>query len=518
MYKFKVIIIENEPLYRLGLNQFLSSFAQFSILAEFDNTTNILSALSPAVNLIILSLTLDTPDLSLCRQIKRLYPSLPILLLTPPPTSEQFLLFQTVNINGYYIKGSSIDQLITVLNSITNLNLFDSTHFLTPIISPGISLIQHTLNHLESQLSHPLLSPIDRLIFKGRKRELKTALWLISHFLPKNNNLFLPGNTLSSNEQITPGNNLVLLPSESEFENLFNYGFENQTKLLLEIDILTLDKKRELFNLILTKFQNSLEQLRFSQIKPEQIYNKKTAILQDIWQGVVSEYFGKYYTIKSNNKELEIVEIILKDTEMIKEYFLDKIPFVIELFTYLLFDNFLLIDNISYSKDTIEAKQRIRIILQNLIITMANGVVQPLLNNFVDLEIIKQNFYQPELSSYRTITKLRNNLSWQYSLQKYILEPTAIFESKYNLIICSEKGLIITCIYASRSGELKQLKGVQLLVTLILEIRDAIAPTFKSFITFTGKGIVFLLTQIIGKGIGLIGKGILQGIGNSFKY
>ncbi|HEY9704652.1 MAG TPA: DUF3685 domain-containing protein, partial [Allocoleopsis sp.] len=205
------------------------------------------------------------------------------------------------------------------------------------------------------------------------------------------------------------------------------------------------------------------------------------------------------------------------DTEFVKEYFLDKIPFVIELFTYLLFENCLLIDNISYSKDTREAKQRVRIILQNLIITMANGVVQPLLNNFVDLEIIKQNFYQPELSSYRTITKLRNNLSWQYSLQKYILEPTAIFESKYNVIICAEKGLITTCIYASRSGELKQLKGIQLIVTLVLEIRDAIAPTFKSFITFTGKGIVFLLTQIIGKGLGLIGKGIIQGIGNSFK-
>ncbi|HEY9703942.1 MAG TPA: hypothetical protein V6C58_15945, partial [Allocoleopsis sp.] len=182
MSKLKVIIIENETLFRLGLIKFLTSFPQFSIIAEFDNNTNILSSLSPAVHLIILSLTLDTPDLSLCRQIKSLYPSIAILLLTPPPTPEQCLLFQTINIDGYYIKGSSIHQLITVLNSITNLNLIRNTHFLTPIISPGISLIQETLNHLESQLSHPLLSPIDRLIFNGRKRELKTALWLISNF------------------------------------------------------------------------------------------------------------------------------------------------------------------------------------------------------------------------------------------------------------------------------------------------------------------------------------------------
>jgi hypothetical protein len=32
-----------------------------------------------------------------------------------------------------------------------------------------------------------------------------------------------------------------------------------------------------------------------------------------------------------------------------------------------------------------------------------------------------------------------------------------------------------------------------------------------------GTGLVYLLTEIIGRGIGLIGRGILKGIGNAFQ-
>lgn len=34
-------------------------------------------------------------------------------------------------------------------------------------------------------------------------------------------------------------------------------------------------------------------------------------------------------------------------------------------------------------------------------------------------------------------------------------------------------------------------------------------------VAWVGKGVVYLLTQVIGRGLGLIGQGILQGIGQS---
>ena len=50
---------------------------------------------------------------------------------------------------------------------------------------------------------------------------------------------------------------------------------------------------------------------------------------------------------------------------------------------------------------------------------------------------------------------------------------------------------------------------------MIIEIRDAISPRLRALISSLGTGVVYLLTQVIGKGIGLIGKGIIQGIGSS---
>ena len=72
-------------------------------------------------------------------------------------------------------------------------------------------------------------------------------------------------------------------------------------------------------------------------------------------------------------------------------------------------------------------------------------------------------------------------------------------------------------VYASRKAELEQLTGVPWLATIVIEIRDAIAPLVRKFIALAGSGVVFVLTQVIGKGLGLIGKGIIQGVGSTIK-
>ena len=59
--------------------------------------------------------------------------------------------------------------------------------------------------------------------------------------------------------------------------------------------------------------------------------------------------------------------------------------------------------------------------------------------------------------------------------------------------------------------------GVPWLSTIVIEIRDAIAPLVRQLIALVGRVVVFVLTQVIGKGLGLIGKGIVQGIGSTIK-
>ena len=93
-------------------------------------------------------------------------------------------------------------------------------------------------------------------------------------------------------------------------------------------------------------------------------------------------------------------------------------------------------------------------------------------------------------------------------------EPQAIFESRYELFVFAPRGIAKISIYSPRNQELAKLADIPLAVTLLLELRDAIAPRLQSLLSFLGNGIVFVLTQIIGRGLGLVARGILQGIGS----
>ncbi|MFN5161930.1 MAG: DUF3685 domain-containing protein, partial [Cyanobacteriota bacterium] len=52
-------------------------------------------------------------------------------------------------------------------------------------------------------------------------------------------------------------------------------------------------------------------------------------------------------------------------------------------------------------------------------------------------------------------------------------------------------------------------------VTLALETRDALAPQLQNLIRGLGDLVVVVLTQVVGRAIGLVGRGIAQGMGRS---
>jgi hypothetical protein len=196
---------------------------------------------------------------------------------------------------------------------------------------------------------------------------------------------------------------------------------------------------------------------------------------------------------------------------------LNKIPEVTDFLAHLLYQAPIMINETLYSVGTIEAMTRLEDLLQNLIIQVANAVIQPLLNRFGNVVAVKQNFYDRRLLSTREIERFRNNLSWKYRVEKYFGEPTAIFESRYTLFILQEQGITKTSIYSPRNQEMDELSGIRLAVTLALETRDAIAPRIRSAVSFLGSGVVYILTEVIGRGIGLIGRGIIKGIGSALQ-
>ncbi len=401
----------------------------------------------------------------------------------------------------------------------------------------GLRRIDQELTKVEANLANPnrdrmgdrMGDRITKIVLAGQARELQAARWLVDQLWGEktapiasvNNDPQIYEEVASFELEISDRKINPLAVQASLWDKTvkkLQSSLLNSSKTPLEIDVLKDEKKRQLLYIALRQVEQSITDLRFAQISPSQLALKIPDILKSIWQETVINFFGKYYALNDiANDEVNVVDFLLNDVAIIEAEFLEKIPQFDNFLSHLLFETELIVDNSTAAIGTTEAMQRVELILDNLIIQIANAVIQPLLNNFANTEEIKQNFYRYNLLATREIERFRNDLSWKYRLEKYITDPQLIFESRHMLLTFADRGIKRVSIYTPRNQELQNLEGVQLAVTLVLELQDAIAPRLKSAIAFIGSGFVYVLTNVIGRGIGLIGRGVLQGIGNAWQ-
>lgn len=597
---YRLLLVDADRIFRMGMRTWLAQFPDLEVVAEMDALIDALGILQGEndLDLIILDLNLDLknsgsgkPDrrsgLELCQGLKSTYPKLPILLLSSPQAPELVETALLNGIEGYCLKGTSPDQLITAIRLVAsgnryfgdrNLLSIDRTNQTTRLVQnfseqtvvaivkrnfylSGMRRIDLVLNEVKANLAdtnHDQISDrIAKIVLAGQARELQAARWLVDRLWGQKSIPIIISENPASNPNV---NEEFASPNLENIENIeisdrktdtsqsrsdeklrsnalaiqaslwdntvkkLQSSLLNLSKNPLEIDVLKDSKKRELLYITLRQIEKSITDLRFSQIQPLQLESQISDILKNIWQESVINFFGKYYIISNItnldfavDSEVNVVDVLLDDITVVKTEFLDKIPHVDNLLSHLLFGTELVVDNSSNPIGTTEAMQRGGLILDNLIIQIANAVIQPLLNNFADSEEIKQNFYRYNLLATREIERFRNDLSWKYRLEKYITDPQLIFESRHILLAFTDYGIKRVSIYTPRNQELQQLEGVQLAITLVLELQDAIAPRLKSAITFIGSGFVYVLTNVIGRGIGLIGRGVVQGIGTAWQ-
>jgi DNA-binding NarL/FixJ family response regulator len=573
----KLLLVDSDRIFRIGMRSWLAQFPDLEAIAEAETAEDVLRILQEVTNidLVIIDLNLSPKNrelakfesqsgLELCQQLKSQYPHLPIFLLSSLQDSKLVEMALRIGVDGYCLKGTDPEVLVTAIRQVALGNQYwgdrdrletNQTDLTIVAIAKrnlylsGLRQIDRVLMEVKGSVANRKHDQIgDRLakiVLAGQARELAAARWLlnqlwgqkttpvISEEIPSPDVEVIRGDRLTnksqniSNQNLNNTNNNALAIQASLWDKTvtkLQANLLNSSKIPLEIDVLKNERKRELLYIVLRQIEQSLTELRFSEIRPSQLSQKIPDILKGIWQEAVIGFFGKYYVINniSNssievNSEVNVVDILIDNLEIVQTEFLNKIPHIDNLLSHLLFETELIIDNSSASMGTPEAMQRTELILDNLIIQIANGVIQPLLNNFANVEEIKQNFYRYNLLGTREIEKFRNDLSWKYRLEKYITVPQLIFESRQVLLTFTDRGITRINIYMPRNQELQQLEGVQLAVTLILELQDAIAPRLKSAIAFLGSGFVYVLTNVIGRGIGLIGRGVVQGIGNAWQ-
>ena len=575
----KLLLIDPNLIFRTGLRVVLEQFSELQVAGEAQSVSDALQILASGVATSVIATTTSLRvDLVVledlggskpsqsglqCKQLKTRYPNLPVLLLTSVQDRSYLEATRQAGVDGYCFKGAPVSELVAAIRQVACGRSYWQSFPYRPLpLSPvnysldkirnylrlsGLQQIDASLFDVTAQLQIPGLPLLEQALLAGQRRELLASRWLVNQLLAPlvtqrtRSTQTAPELLFSLNTPLVQDNSgqttdvplanldssqVINIQSAALFKSTLGklqFSLENLTSVPLEIDIFREEKKREVLCLILQKIEDVLNQLRFSQVQPSQLIEMQPVVMRDLWQAAVTDFFGRYSTLQVGDasgkgkalRNLEIVNLLLQDAPVVQTAILDEVPLVVELFSHLLFQTPLTVDNVSYAASSPEAMERAESLLHNLLIQLANGVVQPLLNRLADVEAIKQSFYDRRLISNREIERFRNNLSWKYRLINYISDPKAIFESRYELFVLASRGIAKISIYAPRSQDLAQLSGIPLAVTLVLETRDAIAPRLRAGVTFFGAGVVYILTQVIGRAIGLIGRGILQGIGGS---
>ena len=574
--QIKLILVDDNAIFRLGLQTAMDSFVDLQVVNQgtLSHAGDIIAEQFSSTGLdlvIIVSREIDSSSelslpLQVCLHLKENYPTLPILLISSPLDIDQIAAARTLGIDGYCPQGMEIDHLVAAVRQVAtgkvywyqvsqpqengqlrswgkgNQSLFGYTSFFTPPRwfyqqqKLGIKQIEAHLQAISTKLQSQELSSVNRLFWLGRQRELQAAYWLVKQIgvvdvnkKPSNieDNLVLGVDNQELSTPLVPQTQFSLTKSQSNLSNsharsLFDNAMAkiecsliNSTGTPLEIDILTLERKRELLFIVVQQWEKILEELRLLQIKSSELETRTELILRDLWQSSTIDFLSRYYPLPPEDGKSQLVAMLMGEAELIKANNLDKIPLFTDLCAYFLFNQPLAIDSIPYRPESPEAMAHAELLLHNLIIQVANGVMQFLLNRFNGIEKIKYNLFKQDFFSSRAIAKFRNDLSWKSRSQELFTEPKAIFESKYHLYVINGNNIRATVVYSPRQDELNQLEGLPWAVTMLLETRDALAPRMRNILSFVGGGVVYLLTEVIGRGIGLIGRGIIKGVGNT---
>jgi hypothetical protein len=154
----------------------------------------------------------------------------------------------------------------------------------------------------------------------------------------------------------------------------------------------------------------------------------------------------------------------------------------------------------------------IEALLDNLIVEITNAVMFIIVNEFSFIYEIRKNFYRSNFLSLRNVERFRNNLSWQSRVKNFITRPADIYNSQQGIWIVRTTGIYYRIIYANRSTELLSLQRFSLLTLVGIETKDFLTSRIDEAIYFFGSSIRYTLTSVVGQVIGLVWRGIIEGL------
>jgi hypothetical protein len=286
-----------------------------------------------------------------------------------------------------------------------------------------------------------------------------------------------------------------------------NFSSKKGNQKLLVIDLLKNEVKKDLLSISTLRIEEIYTKL-LEQPNPESFMKRKGELLfLQCVKKSCEDFLTKQYgykvkiTLDSLKKSL-YTKTLLKDIELIFE-----VPF------YLLKDSesstFRLI---YYPVYTSASESFIEALIDNIVLEISNCVVYFSIVQFSSIFAFRQTLYRSNFLSLRNFERFKNNLSWQLLTKTYFQRPMNMYNNRYEILIMRTNGVFCRTIYANRSLELNSLNNVSLLTLTSIELRDFISSRLDETIYFVSKGVRFTLTSVFGQVIGLVWRGVIEGL------
>jgi hypothetical protein len=381
-------------------------------------------------------------------------------------------------------------------------------------------------------LARPSLHPLARLMLEGRLRELAWArrllLWLWGPVTMAWSDPVAPASAPLESGDAMPGYGGSLTLRERNAAGVWQAvrrrlsaaietGLANRSGQLLAIDGLNDDRRIDLLIALVQQLDRLRSQL-VGELAPEgtavaELMARWRSLQPELREQALRQMASPYVQLPQAGDLRPVASTLVGSSDLQADD--PELPDAQPMLTALVLARPLLVDGQLLPVDDPRAVLHLERLVANWLLRSAELLAADVLACCGSWPELRRYLLRPELLSTRNLERLRNQLNAQQRWLSWVERPIALYESRRQLLCLEGTGIASVQLLEPRDGELRRLAGLQQLVTLALETRDAIAPQLRALLKGIGDLVVVLLTQVVGRAIGLVGRGIVQGMGRS---
>jgi hypothetical protein len=520
------LLILAEPLLREGLVRLLEP--SYRAAVEPEN-------LSGRVQLVIWSAAGNLPLDTLQRELQQLrdrWQPAPLLLLVPGDcrySSDQLLQLACEGLLQQAEPGEIPEAVSTLLagGRVVELRPLAAELPEPEPIGLGQWLLHSGLNQIDAEqrrCNHWLqrgCGGLTRLMLHGRLRELAAArrllLWLwgpISMAFPQP--AAAAGNPTRTSTAITLRQRTaegVWQAIQQRLTAAIDSGVSNSSGQLLALDGLNPEHRRDLLLALISQLDLLITRLRHEQLRGDELEQRWLQQQPELRRLSLRSMAGEYVQLPQQGGLLPVAESLSNASEL--NTIDPDLPLAVPMLAALVQAQPLLVEGRLLAPDEPQALLHLELLIGNWLIRSAELISAEILSCCSTWPELRRYLLRPDLLATRNLERLRNQLNSQQRWGNLFERPVQLYESRRLLYGIQNGAITPQLLTEPRDNELRQLSWSQQLITLSLEARDALAPQLQSVIRRLGDLVVVVLTQVIGRAIGLVGKGILQGMGRS---